>query len=117
LTLRRLAIDRAEFAYLVYPGSIYTRPPYRQPPDITWLQLTLAGDKGLRRAVTRYGGQPVRLLGESCAAPAERDGGVRLWRHCDMRFVVGTDTLTKRLFGVILERDGRYKFASYANQL
>jgi hypothetical protein len=116
-SLRSLAVDRAEFAYLNYPRSIYTRPPYEQSPAVVWLQLTLGGDKGLRRAVNRFGGQPIQLLGESCNPTAVREGELRLWRGCVMRFVVGKDTLTRRLFGPIIERDGRFKFASYANQL
>jgi hypothetical protein len=41
-----------------------------------------------------------------------------LWDECVLRFrgAVG-DTVNRRLFGSIIERRGRYKLVSYANDL
>jgi hypothetical protein len=46
------------------------------------------------------------------------EGENRLWRNCRVRRVrAAGDTASGRLFGVILERHGRFKFASYGNDL
>ena len=116
--LRRMAITRAEFAYLVYPESPYTRLPYRQPAWLVWRQLQESGDKGLRRLLARRGGQQLRYAGVHCATAPERAGATRLWRHCVLRGVRAPgDTVAERLFGVIVEHGGRFKFASYGNAL
>lgn len=116
LALQRMQLDAAEFAWLVYPSSPYTRPPYRQSPDLAWLQLR-AGDTGLRRLLARRGGAQLRIAGHHCDPEPVVEGDNRLWRHC----VVNTlrqsgDTVRERLFGVVIERHGHFKFASYQNQ-
>lgn len=114
--LRRMALDRAEFAYLVYPGSLYTRAPYRQAPQIVWYQLAGRSAVGERRLLERLAGRPLDVAGHRCDATPERDGAVRYWRGCRVLMVTAAgDTIPRRLFGVIVERGGRFKFASYAN--
>jgi hypothetical protein len=118
LALRRMAMTRAEFAFLVYPSSMYTRPPYRQQPEITWLLLTAAGDKGLRRLIERRAGQRFRLVGHECPAEPAVEGENRLWRGCIVRRVRAPgDTASERLFGPIIERHGHFKFYSFGNEL
>lgn len=116
--LVRLAITRGEFAYLVYPSSPFTRPPYRHPPDLAWMQLEMPGVTGLRRVLERYAGRPIAAHGYRCDVEPVVEGDNRLWKHCDLRLSTpdgGQRWL--RLFGVIVERHGRFKFASYENQL
>ena len=116
--LRRMALTRAEFAYLVYPGSAYTRPPYRQPPWLVWRDLEENGGKGLRRLLDRRGGRALAYAGVRCPQAPEAAGASRLWRRCLLRTVRAPgDTLSQRLFGVIIEHRGRFKFASYGNEL
>jgi hypothetical protein len=116
--LRRMAMTRAEFAYLVYPSSRYTRPPYRQQPEIVWLLLTGPSDKGLKRLVERRGGTAFRLVGHSCQAPPVTEGDNRVWRGCIVeRARSPGNTTRERLFGPIIERDGQFKFYSYGNEL
>jgi len=116
--LTAMVQSRAEFAYLTYPSSPYTRPPYRQSPQITWMLLQNDGATGLRRLVDRLGGRPLGYLGYECDAEPLVEGENRLWRDCRVRRTRAPgDTVTGRLFGVIVERHGRFKFASYANDL
>lgn len=116
--LRRMVISRAEFAYLVYPESPYTRPPYRQPPWLVWRDLEQNGEKGLRRLLDRRGGAPLAYAGVRCAVAPEPSGASRLWRRCMLRSVRAPgDTVAERLFGVVVEHGGRFKFASYGNAL
>ena len=110
-TLRALVLSRAEFAYLVYPSSPYTHAPYRQPPGVVWMQLQSENARGVHRLLERARGY--RYLGHRCARP-EHEGANTLWRQCRARIVRPSgDTVSMRLFGVIVERAGRFKFASY----
>jgi hypothetical protein len=115
--LRGLALTRAEFAWFVYPESRYTRPPYRQPPGLVWMQLAETGEAGFRRLLARAAGGQLRVAGDDgCADAPAVEGATRLWRHCRVRVVRdGGDTTSAQLFGVIVERGGRFKLASYAN--
>jgi hypothetical protein len=117
-SLRRMLLTKAEFAYLIYPASSYTRPPYRQAPSLVWMQLEQGSETGLRRLLARRAGRPIAHAGASCMAAPEVAGASRLWRQCRLRSVPAPgDTVAERLFGVIVEHRGRFKFASYANEL
>jgi ketosteroid isomerase-like protein len=110
--LRDMLLSRPEFAYLVYPESPYTHPPYRQPPELVWMQLATTGSTGVRRLLARA--RDYQYVSHRCDATPEREGTNTLWRQCRARVVRSAgDTVNMRLFGVIVERDGRFKFASY----
>ncbi|MEO6526704.1 MAG: hypothetical protein ABIP93_08790 [Gemmatimonadaceae bacterium] len=108
--LRAMVLSRAEFAYLVYPSSPYTHPPYRQPPELVWMQLQSSNASGLRRVLERARGWS--YLSHRCASSA-REGRNFLWRQCRTRVLRAPgDTADVQLFGVVVERDGRFKLAS-----
>lgn len=110
--LRAMALSRAEFAYLVYPSSPYTRPPYRQSPELVWLQLQSSGASGLGRLLDRA--RRYRYVNHRCNATPAREEQNRLWRQCQAKVVRAPgDTATVRMFGVIVEREGRFKFANF----
>jgi hypothetical protein len=115
--LRAMALDRAEFAYLVYPESPYVRPPYAQAPGVVWMMLQQGSASGLRRHLRdRAERGDWRPLAHHCDARATVEGANRLWRNCRVQLVRASGNTTwARLFGVIVEREGRFKFASYAN--
>jgi len=116
--LSRMALSRAEFAYLTYPSSPYTRPPYRQSPEIVWLLLRAEHEKGLTRLLRRLAGARIEYLGHQCDPEPLREGENRLWRGCRVRVRIGAGPPEyRRLFGVIIERDGEFKFASYRTDL
>lgn len=116
LALQRMQIDAAEFAWLIYPSSPYTKPPYRESPRLVWMQLR-AGDAGMRRLLQRRGGDRLRIVGHHCGSDPLVEGENSLWRRCTVTTVSGgADTLHERLFGVVVERKGHFKFASYQNQ-
>jgi hypothetical protein len=118
LALRRLVLTRAEFAYLVYPSSPYTAPPYRQAPGLVWMMITGGSRAGYSRLLDRMGGRPLGFLGYRCATPPAREGPNRIWRDCALRVVrTSGDTVAMRLFGAIIEQRGRYKIVSYASDL
>lgn len=116
--VRAMVLDRAEFAYLYYPGSDLARPPRAQAPALAWFLMRQNSEKGITRALRRLGGQPLTLHALTCDGEPRRQGEIRVWSGCTV--AVGTaDGATadrQRLFGSIVERDGRFKFLSYANQ-
>lgn len=115
--LRRMMMTRAEFAHLYYPGSVYTRRPTRQEADLVWFLHLQDSEKGVSRALARYGTAPLGFQGYECAPAPVREGGNTLWHGCTVRIAPRGDTLRLRLFGPILERDGRFKLYSFANDL
>ena len=116
--IRSLVIDHIEFADLYYPASRYARPPFRTPVGLIWTQIQLNSEKGITRAMSRLGGQPLRFVGVACASPPESVGAARIDSRCTTTYVEpGGDTISRRLFGAIVQIDGRAKFLSYSNDM
>jgi len=117
LDLRAAALSAREFIDLVYPTSPNTHPPYRQSPGFVWMQINGQGGSGLTRALQRRGSQGLSYVGHSCEPKPDIQGNNRLWLRCTVRLgSLSGDTTNQRLFGTIIERDGRFKFVSFANQ-
>lgn len=115
--LRALHVTRAEFAWLLYPESPFTHPPYRQPPDVAWMLQREGSVKGLTRLMRRRGGRPLRLAGWRCEPQPAHEGRNVIWRQCVLRTTGAAGApATERLFGAVVARDGAFKIASYANQ-
>lgn len=112
-----LAVARGEFAWLVFPHHIYHNPPYELDPAIFWMRLTAGSARGLGATLERYGGERLTLLGQSCRRDTTqiKSGPVRIWAACELHFRAGDIVLTRRLFGSVVERDGRLKLLSLAN--
>lgn len=114
--LRAMIISRAEFAYLYYPSTIYTRPPYRQAPGLVWFRMTSQSQRGIGRVLERDGGRPLGQVGYRCDPKPTVQGVNRIWTGCLLRVKQGDETVSRRLFGSILERDGRFKFLGYQTE-
>jgi hypothetical protein len=118
LSLIRLAVNRPEFALLIYPSSPYTKPPTRQSPWLVWQQLSDASALGFRRTTSRLGGRPLGVVDWSCRGEPEVQGENRIWNECRVRRVVAPgDTVIQQMFGPIIARDGVYKFVTLANEM
>ena len=116
--VRRMMMTRAEFAYLYYPGSAFTRRPTRQEADLAWFLHMRESGKGASRALARYGAAPLRLVDHDCEPEPVVEGENRLWHGCRVRIVGAQgDSARLRLFGPILERDGMFKLYSFSNDL
>lgn len=115
--LRAMALSRAEFAYLYYPGSMYVRPPYVTSPGIVWQLMHARSETGLRRLVTRVGGHELHVVAQTCETAPVVEGGNHYYRDCVLSYrrAAGAPLEKKRLFGSLMERDGRWKIVSYAN--
>ena len=116
--VRDLALSRAEFAWLYYPHAKWTRPPYEMGPGLVWLQISASNEKGFVRLMRRYGGSRLRFESLTCADSGVREGPNVVISGCRVRFAAA-DSATRdlQLFGSLLNRDGRYRFVSYSNDL
>lgn len=117
--LAGLHLDRAEFAYFYFPASRFSAPPYELPPGLVWRQMTAESNKGISVALRLLGGDDIEYRGHHCRDAPATHGAGRMWGGCRVTWRVTTtgDTATAILFGSILERDGRFKFVSYTNEL
>lgn len=116
--LRAMAISPREFVDLVYPSSPYTHAPYRQSPGLTWMQIRNPSESGLTRLLRGVGGASLTADGLRCDPKPERQGANLIWTGCRLRLTGAHDLAgARRYFGSILERDGRFKFVSYTNDL
>lgn len=118
LAVRALAVSRGEFAWLYYPHSKFTAPPYALGPQLVWIPLVAASDKGAGRLLERYGGRRLRFEAIICPDSASREGPNTITTGCRVRFAVGDSAARElRLFSSLLSRDGHYKFLTYTNDL
>lgn len=115
--LGAMAVNRAEFAWLVFPHHLYRRPPYELDPEIFWLQIQAGSAKGAARLLERLRGTPLTLAGLTC----QRDtlqvvaGELTMWGPCTVRYQTPDSTLERRLFGTMVEHRGMLKFLGYGN--
>jgi hypothetical protein len=116
-TFAALVISRAEFAWLVFPHHLYAAPPYQLDPAIFWMQLTAGSAKGLSRTLERLGGKELGFQTLDCRRDTlqVRGGPIRVWSPCGVRYREGDSLRSRRLFGSIVEREGRFKLLSFAN--
>jgi hypothetical protein len=115
--LRAMAVHGREFADLYYPESPYAHPPFRQSPALAWSLIQNPSSSGLTRLIRRLGGQPMKYVGQKCDPKVLHEGRNTRYAGCLITIVDASGaTITKRYFGSIVERDGKYKFMSYTNQ-
>jgi hypothetical protein len=115
--LRHMVLHKDEFAWLYYPSSRLSRRPYELPPALLWFQMQGESEKGASLLLSDRAGSPLGYVGHECGSERE-EGGNRIYGHCVLRRVIPAgDTLGERLFGLVLERGGAFKFVSYANKL
>lgn len=117
VALGRLALNRDEFAFLYYPTAPQGLPPYELAPDLLWFLLQSNGEKGLARTRESLGSRPLGFVGYRCDPRPSREGVNLVWGPCVLRWRRGNQTGDARLFGLIIERAGRFKFVDYGSRL
>jgi hypothetical protein len=111
-----LVLTRAEFAFMYYPANPLSRPPYALPPALMWFRLQ-ESNRRAAFALMRSRGGSVGYVGHECAH-SERQGANTIWSGCEVRRRTADGAERgERLFGTIIERDGRYKFVGLSNDL
>jgi hypothetical protein len=112
--LKRMLISRDEFAWLYYPTALQGLPPYDLSPSLLWFMTDGQTAKGLRRLLEERAGKPVHYVGYTCDPKSTAEGENTVWGPCEIRQVRAPgDTVSERLFGLIVERGGEWKFLSY----
>jgi hypothetical protein len=114
--LRRMLITRAEYAWLYFPDARLARPPYGIDPAFLWMQVGSNTERDLPKAFEAVG-PDAAYAGVSCPDSTLREGPNRLHERCLAVVARGARRDTLSLFGTIVERDGQFKFLSYANRL
>ena len=81
----------------------------------------LTSERGGRcdsKLLETLGGRTVPYAGHHCEGSASHEGQNTVVGPCLVRLMeTPGDTVESRLFGLVLERGGRWKFVSYANKL
>lgn len=117
-TLRSLLITRAEFGWLFYPTAAQSLPPYDLSPSLYWFLIEGRTSQGLAALLDERSGTQLRFAGFACDARTTREGANTIHGPCTVaRLASRGDTIHERLFGLILERGGRFKFVSLAGEL
>ena len=112
--LREMRLNKDEFAWLYYPTAAQGLPPYDLSPGLLWFMLDGQSDKSRRRILSERGGQKIHLLNYSCDPQPAKEGENTIWGPCELRQLRAPgDTISERLFGLLIERDGIWKFVSY----
>lgn len=110
--LSALLVSRAEYGFLYYPASVYSRKPYELSPDVAWLLSSEENTKAAKR-LERLKGRRVSLAGFDCAR-THAEGVNVVHTECSVKVVEGGRARTEKLFRSVIERDGHFKFLSYA---
>ncbi len=114
--LGRLHVTPGEFIGLYYPNSVYTSPPYRQSPSLVWFRMVNSSSRGSTRVMQRHGGHPFPLRGLRCEEAPMPRGPIRVWSPCLVQREGDSTAPDQRLFGPILEHEGRFKFLTYDSE-
>lgn len=115
VALRSIALNRDEFAWLIYPESRLSRAPYRQPPEIAWIVLQQASEGGLRKLLARR--TTMVLLEAHCPDSVQAEGRMRTVSGCTVRVQTPDNVRDVRLFGRVVELGGRWKIVGYDGDL
>ncbi|MHB1195027.1 MAG: hypothetical protein ACYC6F_18550 [Longimicrobiales bacterium] len=111
-----MLLTRAEFAWLYYPHTRFTAPPYELAPGLLWFQIENGTGRGFGRLLERMGGRPAHADGYDCPSEPRTEGPNRVWEECVVHLrPPGGEPRDLALFGSILERGGVYKFVSFSN--
>jgi hypothetical protein len=113
--LGHMLMNAAEYITLYYPESPYTHAPYRQSPGIRWALITNTSMQGASRVWSRHAGLPMGFTGYRCDPNPELLGKNRIWTGCVVDWKNESGKGSLRLFGPIIERDGEFKFVTYAS--
>ena len=114
--VRALVLSRAEYAYIYFPSLQRMNPGLNMQPEVMWMLHGQESLKGITRVLRRLGGGQARLGPYACEDAPQVEGGNRYWHRCAIQVTAPDgDAAALQLFGSIVERGGRYKIVSYAN--
>ncbi len=113
--LRRMMVTPAEFAWYYYPNTPLSKVPYELPAAIAWFQIQGESNKSITKLLDDWGGKPIEYVSHTCTPRDE--GPNRIHAYCVESVRAQGEPGQAKLFGLILEVNGEFKFLSYANAL
>ena len=112
--IRSIHVSKAEFAYLVYPTHPQALPPYSLPPEVVWMMTESSSAKALDKIVAMGIRQGASIQSVVCEGVTSQ-GKNRVHSGCVAIAQESSRGEEIRIpLGPIIERDGRFKFASFA---
>ncbi|HEX6368306.1 MAG TPA: hypothetical protein VF006_05205 [Longimicrobium sp.] len=115
-TVRALVLDRAEYGWIYFPSLQRMNPATNMQPQVMWMLHAQESEKGITRVMRRLGGGQARFGGYACEAAPRVEGANRYWDACTVDTMSSDgEKATLKLFGSVVERGGRWKIVSYAN--
>ena len=112
--LSRLALTESGFRAAVYPRLPASRPERNTSADFLWEMLDQRSRSSLAYTLDRYGGRSYELIAVDFVGETTDYGPFRV--HRDTVLTVRTpdgDRGTLRIFGSMLEQQGRYQIFSF----
>ena len=113
-SLEALALTGPEFRRYVWPELPVSQPESNVPFEFAWGMLRRNSEGHLRQTVARFKGRQLALKRVEFRGPSTTYERVSV--HRDARLVIegddGSDQVV-RLFGSLIEQDGRWKVFSY----
>ena len=114
--VRAMVLDRAEYAWIYFPSLRRMNPATNLQPEVMWMLHAQESEKGITRVLRRLGGGQARFGGHACEAAPQVEGASRYWHACTVETIAQDgEKAALKLFGSLIERGGRWKIVSYAN--
>ena len=111
--LWRMAVDSSEFSEVVWPAMPASRPELNFDLEFVWSSHDVRNRRAFEKLVAKYGGRYMELV-EVAPTEVQDYGAFRIHRRpmVTVRDASG-DEHRLRLFGSLIEQDGRYKLYSF----
>lgn len=114
--VRAMVLNRAEYAWIYFPSLQRMNPAANMQPEVMWMLHAQESEKGITRVMRRLGGGQARFGGHACEAAPQVEDVNRYWHACTVETVAQDgEKAALKLFGSLVERGGRWKIVSYAN--
>lgn len=112
--LMSLSVDQDEFRVLVWPKLPAARPERNLTWQYVWQDLSTKSRYHVQARLSAWPATAARVVDVKFGGPVEDHGTYRIHRETlvDLRAPDGKTT-TQRLFGSMIEQDGRFKVFSY----
>ena len=112
--LRALALTEQEFRDHVWPALPASRRERNMPFEFVWGRLHQNSEAHLRQTLGRFGGRSLTLIRVEFTGESTAYGRVRVHRgtRLVLRDPAGREQAS-RLFGAVVEEDGRFKVFSF----
>ena len=95
------------------PAFLASKPSHTLSVDFHWQLLTVNSLRGLNEILGEYGGHPLELIELEDPEKIEDYGTFRLWRRVRLKVRHNGEARSVRVFGAIVERNGRFKLLAY----